>query len=432
MTPETTKTTETPDESVAIFVARQPIFDRKSRIWGYELLFRSAGDEREAKFGDSDQATSQVIADGFFMAQPGIESGAKMLINFPRNLLLEGAAFTLPKESCIIEILETVNPEPEILSALSDLKKAGYQLALDDYVGQPGFEEIIALADIVKVDIYGRAPKEVAAIVAGLRPYGVQLLAEKIEDRVIYRVCERLGFDFFQGFFFRKPEIIPGKKLGTGEMTKLQLLQELGKEDLDVREVSEIIGRDISISYRLLRYINSSHFSPRFKIESITHALTMIGQRQLAQWLRVVLLADLDTAGNSQVVAMTSVQRAKFLELLTLSGAVAGHSPESMFLLGLFSMLETLLGMPMDVLLEHLPLEEDIKRALAGEVSSLRIWLELVESYENAKWDTVERILKDRRLWPIETSRQYIEAMKWTREILSPDPVAAGSEPKPA
>jgi EAL and modified HD-GYP domain-containing signal transduction protein len=432
MTSEPTKTGEQGDESVAIFVARQPIFDRKSRIWGYELLFRSAADEHEAKVGDSDQATSQVIADGFFMAKPGIESGAKMLINFPRNLLLEGAAYTLPKESCIIEILETVDPEPEILAALGELKKAGYQLALDDYVGQPGYEDIIALADIVKVDIYGRTPQDVAAIVAGLRPYGVQLLAEKIEDRIIYRVCERLGFDFFQGFFFRKPEIIPGKKLGTGEMTKLQLLQKLGKEDLDVRDISEIIGRDISISYRLLRYINSAHFSPRFKIESITHALTMIGQRQLSQWLRVVLLADLDTAGNSQVVAMTSVQRAKFLELLTLSGSVAGHSPESMFLLGLFSMLETLLGMPMNELLAQLPLDEDIKQALAGEDSSLRVWLELVEAYENAKWDVVERILKDRRLWPIETSRQYIEAMKWTREILSPEPVAVPDETKPA
>ncbi|MBF0482978.1 MAG: HDOD domain-containing protein, partial [Desulfovibrionaceae bacterium] len=333
---------------------------------------------------------------------------------------------------CIIEILETVEPEPEILTALAGLKQAGYQLALDDYVGQPGYEQIIALADIVKVDIYGRAPQEVAAIVAGLRPYGVQLLAEKIEDRVIFRVCERLGFDFFQGFFFRKPEIIPGKKLGTGEMTKLQLLQELGKEDLDIRDISAIIGRDISISYRLLRYINSSHFSPRFKIESITHALTMIGQRQLAQWLRVVLLADLDTAGNSQVVAMTSVQRAKFLEFLTMSGAVAGHTPESMFLLGLFSMLETLLGMPMAELLEHLPLEEEIKRTLAGEPSPLRIWLELVESYENAKWDVVERILKERRLWPIETSQQYIEAMKWTREILSPEPAAEGGQGQPA
>jgi EAL and modified HD-GYP domain-containing signal transduction protein len=432
MTPETTKTTDQPDESVAIFVARQPIFDRKSRIWGYELLFRSAAEAHEAQFDNSDQATSKVIADGFFMAKPGIESGAKMLINFPRNLLLEGAAYTLPKETCIIEILETVDPEPEILAALTDLKKAGYQLALDDYVGQPGFEQIIALADIVKVDIYGRNPQEVAAIVGGLRPYGVQLLAEKIEDRVIYRVCERLGFDFFQGFFFRKPEIIPGKKLGTGEMTKLQLLQELGKEDLDVRDIAEIIGRDISISYRLLRYINSAHFSPRFKIESITHALTMIGQRQLAQWLRVVLLADLDTTGNSQVVAMTSVQRAKFLELLTVSGSVAGYAPESMFLLGLFSMLETLLGIPMRELLEQLPLEEEIKRALVGDESPLRTWLELVEAYENAKWDTVERILKERRLWPIETSRQYIEAMKWTREILSPEPVVALNEAKPA
>ncbi|MBI4804844.1 MAG: HDOD domain-containing protein [Desulfovibrio sp.] len=401
-----------------IFVAKQPIFDRKGQIWGFELLFRGSGKAGEATFVDEDVATSQVLCDGFFLAAPGIEKGKCVLINFPQHMLLSGAAHTLPSDKCIIEILETVEPSPEVIGACQELKKAGFKLALDDFVGQPGYEELIALADIVKVDILGQTPQEVIRIFNTLKPYGCKLLAEKIENRKIFELTRKLGFDYFQGFFFKKPEIIPGKKISSNETSKLKLMQEIGKEDFDFKELAKTISHDVSISYRLLRYVNSAYFGQAKKVESLVQAIMILGQKQIVRWLRVIILSDMDAMGNAQAAALTSVQRARFLELLSESDKHVNMPSESMFFMGIFSMLDVLLGIPMEDVLGGLPLGDDVKDALLGRDDKARFWLELVENFEQANWDRISQMIKEKRLNPWETSLLYIEAMKWTREIL--------------
>jgi EAL and modified HD-GYP domain-containing signal transduction protein len=411
---------ETPTEPSGspIFVAKQPIFDRKGQIWGFELLFRGSGHAGTAQFIDADVATSQVLSDGFFLAAPGIEAGKRVLINFPEQMLLSGAGFTLPSERCVIEILESVKPTPEVVEACRELKKAGFQLALDDYVGQPGYEELVVLADIVKVDILGRKPDEVIKTFNKLKPYGCKLLAEKVESRKIFELTRKLGFDYFQGFFFKKPEIIPGKKISAGEASKIKLMQEIGKEDLDFKALADAVSHDLSISYRLLRYVNSAYFGQARKVESLVHAIMILGQKQFVRWLRVILLSDMDATGNSQAVAMTSVQRARFLELLGESEKRVHLQPEAMFFIGIFSLLDVLLGMPMDEALKELPLSDVVKDALLGRDEKARFWLELVEHYEQAHWDEISAMIKEMRLNPLNTSLLYVEAMKWTREVL--------------
>jgi len=401
-----------------IFVAKQPIFDRKGQIWGFELLFRGSGQAGKAQFVDEDVATSQVLCDGFFLAAPSIEKGKCVLINFPEQMILSGAAHTLPSDKCIIEILETVEPSPEIIAACQDLKKAGFKLALDDFVGRPGYEELIRLADIVKVDILGQTPQQVIKIFNTLKPYGCKLLAEKIENRKIFELTRKLGFDYFQGFFFRKPEIIPGKKISSNETSKLKLMQEIGKEDFDFKELAKTISHDLSISYRLLRYVNSAYFGQAKKVESLVQAIMILGQKQIVRWLRVIILSDMDAMGNAQAAALTSVQRARFLELLGESDKQIPISSESMFFMGIFSMLDVLLGIPMEEVLKELPLSEDVKDALLGRDLKARFWLELVENFEQAHWDKISQMIKEKNLNPWETSLLYIEAMKWTREIL--------------
>jgi EAL and modified HD-GYP domain-containing signal transduction protein len=422
---ETAQPRETPS-GASIFVAKQPIFDRKGQIWGFELLFRASGQAGTAQFVDAEVATSQVLSDGFFLAAPGIEKNKRVLINFPKAMLLSGAAHTLPSEMCIIEILESVEPVPEIIAACLELKKAGFKLALDDFVGQPGYEALIELADIVKVDILGQTPAQVIKIFKKLKPYGCKLLAEKVENRKIFELTKKLGFDFFQGFFFRKPEIIPGKKISASEASKLKLMQEIGKEDFDFKAVAKTISHDLSISYRLLRYVNSAYFGQAKKVESLIQAIMIIGQKQLVRWLRVIILSDMDAMGNAQAVAMTSVQRARFLELLGESDKRIQLSTESMFFLGIFSMLDVLLGIPMADVLQGLPLCEEVKDALLGKDMQARFWLELVENYEQAQWDKISEMIKEKSLNAFHTSLLYIEAMKWTREVLG-DTTQGGS-----
>ena len=371
-----------------IFVARQPIFSADMKVWGYELLFRH-GQEQAAVFADGDQATTQVIADGFTLASRSMRKGSKALINFPRNVLVGDAAFVLPPERCVVEILETVQPEPEVMEACQQLRKRGYTLALDDFVGDPGFEPLCEIADIVKVDILHKTPAEVMDIVKGLRPYKARLLAEKVENLDMFTVCKRLGFAYFQGYFFSRPEVIPGRKLSSSQTTKIRLLKELSEESTEHSRLVEIIQTDLSISYRLLQYINSARFGLRGKIESIQRAVNMLGRQNLRQWLQVIILSDLNSSDKAQELVRISVRRGRFLQLLAADWPTP-FGPDSMFLLGFFSVLDAILDQYMDQLLEEISLDSDIKAALTDPQNPSAVWLELLNELDRGNWGRLE------------------------------------------
>ncbi len=282
-----------------IYVARQPIFTDEMNIWGYELLFRH-GEAQSAVFTDGDLATTQVIADGFALGVRGMGSKIKALINFPRNVLIGRSPYVLPSERCVVEILETVLPEDNVMEACRELKANGYTLALDDFVGDPGFEPLCEIADIIKVDILGKTPSDVMSLVNGLKGYKAWLLAEKVESIDMFNVCRHLGFKYFQGYFFSKPEIVPGRKISASQSAKIKLLKELNESEAERSRLVEIIQTDLSISYRLLKYINSARFTLCGKIESIQRAVNMLGQQSLRQWLQVVILSDVNSTGKGQ------------------------------------------------------------------------------------------------------------------------------------
>jgi len=403
-----------------VFVARQPIFDRKQHVWGYELLFRASAQAQTAQMADSDMATTQVIADGFVLAHSGMDPGQRVLINFPENLLLQDAAFALPKDICIIEILENVEPRPDVLDALGRLKRAGYTLAMDDYAGEPELEPFLDLADVVKVDILklGADKRKIEKVAKALRKYKCLLLAEKVEDLDIFGSTKALGFVLFQGFFFSKPEVIPGKKISTGEIAKLRLLQELGNQDFEVKRLSEIIHADLSLSYRLFQYINSVGMGVRHKVESVSRAVTLIGQRQLSQWLRAVIMADLSPSKKAEELAFMSVHRARFLELLAEKTKVCRHPTETMFLLGLFSLLDAMLGQSMGEVVGQLPLDPEVKAALTGQENELFGWLHLANAYERGNWEEVFSAMRQKDLSQENADGSYVQAMAWTQRIL--------------
>jgi len=413
-----------------VFVARQPIFDAKMKIWGYELLYRHAAGASGATFPDGDLATSKVIADGVTLGRTGLPETEKTLVNFPMRLILDGFGFALPPESCVIEILETVEPTPEILAALRKLKGAGYTLALDDFVGQPGHAPFLELADIVKVDVLGIPAGELEGLVKRLGGGHRMLLAEKVEDAAMRQKTLELGFSLFRGYFFKRPEIVHGRKMSSSQVSKLKLLKELAGEDFDPGVVSKIIETDLSLSYRLLRYINSAAFGRRDAIDSIRQAIMILGQRNLAKWLQAVLMCDMDPSPKGKELVFLSVRRGKFLELL---GRMLKHppaKPDALFVLGLFSLLDSLLGQPMEEILKDLPLTPELTEALLGADNQSSELLTLACDLETADWGAVQDILDDIKVPANTATSLHADALRFAgelvREAQAEPPKAAG------
>lgn len=403
-----------------VYVARQPIFDRDMSIWGYELLFRHSSQSTAARIDDADEATSRVIADGFGLVVDLLEQSQKVLINYPEAMLLQGAPRALPSEVAIVEILETVHPTPDILTACSQLKADGYVLALDDFVGQPGFEALLVMTDMVKVDVINLDYNQIHAIVRGLHRTGMRrLLAEKVEDLAMFDQCRELGFDLFQGYFFSRPELVSGKKLSANQISRLQLLKELGAPDLDLPRISAIVQHDVSLSYRLLRYINSPGVGLPNRITSINQAVNLLGQRKVSAWLRVLIMADMKTTAPSSELVFLSVQRARFLETMGHVAGSGGLTGEGMFLLGLFSFLDAILGQPMEDILGKLSLEPRLEAALLGKDPVLQSWLDLAAACERGQWDQTETLLGNLSLAPEDTAKSLNASAQWARNFLA-------------
>ncbi|MFN2343775.1 MAG: EAL and HDOD domain-containing protein, partial [Desulfonatronovibrio sp.] len=376
-------------QNYPVFVARQPIFTREDQVQGYELLFRDGQMKSTANVVDPIQATLDVICYGFDLAASTMSRPKPVYINFPQELLIQRSALALPPKQCVVEILETVTPEPEVIEACQDLKDKGYTLALDDFYGQPGYEKLIDLADIVKVDILKMHPREIKKIVAHLSKKNITMLAEKIEHVKIYEFCKQMGFHLFQGFFFCSPKMMSGSKLNPNQSSRFLLFKELSQDNVEMKKISEIIQEDAALSYRLLRFINSAFFGFRSKVTSIKHAVNLLGIIQVSQWLTVALLSDFSTTAPAQEASRLAAQRGKFLELLSANHVNPPFEPHTMFMLGLFSLLDALLGRPLKEILEELPLQDDVKSALSNPESSFTPWMKLVKSMEKGYWDEV-------------------------------------------
>ncbi|AGW12581.1 EAL and HDOD domain-containing protein [Megalodesulfovibrio gigas] len=414
----TTPPIANPSAFHAIFVARQPIFDRDQHVWGYELLFRQAQGDQIARIDDPDAATARVIADGFALGSQGLAPEQKILINFPARLLLSRSALALPSSICIPEILETVQPEPAVLKACAGLKKEGYQLALDDFVGQPGYEALLALADIVKVDVLGMEPATIIALSRALLRSKAVLLAEKVENKEVHDLCRACGFQLFQGFYFSKPQVIPGRTLSTGNMAKLQLLGQLARDDYDVGRVAQTVTQDPSLSFRLLRHLNSAAFHLARKVDSIPQAVAFLGGRALRQWLLVATLSDMGDSDRGQELFYSSVLRGRFLATCSHRMPRPALSEDGFFLLGVFSQLDALLGQPMDEILPALGLSDVLEQALLCTGGPAAKALDLAKALSIGDFDTAARLLLYLGLPPEETAALHAQASLWARALL--------------
>ncbi|MEW6263176.1 MAG: HDOD domain-containing protein [Thermodesulfobacteriota bacterium] len=405
------------DESSPIqhFVARQPIFDRKQKVYAYELLFRSGLDNFFAH-ADGDEASSRVITDSFLLfGLEEVTGGAKAFINFTRGLLVKEYALSLPKRFAVVEILETVEPDSEVIEACRRLKANGYELALDDFVYAPSYKPLLELTDIVKVDFLHSPEEEVKKLAKTLLPKGIKLLAEKVETRGDFERALALGYIYFQGYFFSRPVIISRKAIPVFKLQLLRLLREINRPDIDFKMLAKTIEAEVSISLKLLKFINAAAFGLRRKVASILQALTLLGEKEVRNWASLLTLSGLATDKPAELV-VTSLLRAKLAESVAGAAGLAQRSAD-LFLLGLFSLLDAMVDRPMEEILADIPLADDIKDALLGRPNRLRLILDLVLAFEKGAWSALSEMAAQLQIKEESLPPAYAEAMKWLQEI---------------
>ncbi len=403
-----------------IFIARQPIFDGNLKLWGYELLYRHSETAQAAEFTDALAATMQVMANATLCPDSGFDL-AKIMINFPDRAILSGIPRALPANSTVVQVRESGEASDILLDGLQRLKAEGYTIAVDDYEARPCQKGLVDMADIVIMDISTRPMADAAMLIKELRelrPKGVQLLAKKIEDHDRQRVAKRLGFDLFQGFFFQKPKTVTGRKISTSEVTRLKLFDIIEQDEPDFDSLARHIESDVSISYRLLTFLNSAAFSFATEIRSIRQAVVLAGWVQIRNWLRLIILTDLAPSDKTMELSYRSTQRARFLES---SAALTpyGSRKDELFLMGLFSLLEGLLDTSMADIVDHLPLPSDVTGALMGEENEFSPWLALLENIETADWDGAQDKAVMLGLGAERVPRLYQESIDWANSFFN-------------
>lgn len=394
-----------------VYVARQPIFDREKHLHAYEFLFRD-GLSNAFPDIDGDTATSRLLANTFFTI--GIDRLAgqkKYFVNFTRGLLIKRVPTMFPPDSLVVEILEDVDPEPDLVEACREIAAAGYTMALDDFLFRPELKPLIELAHIIKIDLRQTPTSRAEKLIQALGGHRLTFLAEKVETHEEFKQAREMGFALFQGYFFSKPEIVQGKDINPAKITLLQLIQETRRPDCDINGLERLINRDVSLSYKLLRYINSAFFRRLMEITSIRHAITLLGERELRQFIALVATAEL-AQDKPQELVRSAIIRARFCELLGEQSRSPMDTSE-LFLLGLLSQIDAMLDTKMSAVMETLPLSDRLKDALVSGTGTLAGFLGLVTAYESGDWKNCTRLMESVGCDPVAVPSHYMEAVEW-------------------
>lgn len=388
-----------------VFVGRQPIYGRRLELYAYELLYRGA-DVDYADFTDGDRATSQVILNTF--TEFGLErvvGGHLAFINLTRGFIVGEYPLPIPRSQVVLEVLEDIEPDAEVVAGLRNLRRRGFKIALDDFVYRPELEPMIEMAHIIKVDVLGLSNDEIQGRFEDFAPFKVKLLAEKIETREQYEFCHDQGFDYFQGYFLAKPNVVSGASLPTSELSMLRLMAEFQDPSCDFDSIHDMVRQDVTLSYKLLRHIDSLAIGMPRKIDSIHETLDYLGLSTVRSLSCLFLLSSGIHQPHELIV--TSMMRAKMCEQL----ATAAHKkdPDSFFTVGLFSTLDVLIGSSMSSILDRLPLTEELSEALLSFEGDLGEALQATLAYERGEWSDVRCFGLELQ----EIKRAFYSAVDW-------------------
>jgi len=404
------------------FVARQPIFDAQNDVYAYELLYRK--DTAKNVFDgsvDPDQASIRTIINGFM--EIGLEkltSGRKAFVNFTEKLLLDDIPNLLPPELLVVEILENIRPTTEVLAACARLRQAGFQIALDDFVLCADNRAFLDYADIVKMDFLSTPLEDIADFVcdvqwqqqSGKADRPLRLLAEKIETNGIFNVAKDMGFVYFQGYYFSKPVIVAGRSISPTAANRIRMLQLSMNSNFDFDEIEDVIKQDVALSYRLLKFVNSAYFSFRTTITNIQQALVKLGETEVRKWIALMCLLEFNLDKTPELARMALV-RAYFLELIAPFVGKASRK-EHLYLLGMFSLMDAIMEMPMKEVFEQIPVNEVVATPLLSRQGADYELLRLIESYERGDFEAASEQAAALALPENKLVGAYVEAVQWS------------------
>lgn len=393
-----------------LLVGRQPIFNRTMEVYAYELLYRS-GDGNRAVFNDADMATTQVILNTLIeMGLDNIVGSAMAFINLTRNFLVGKSPILLPANRVVIEILETVESDPQLISSVKELHRSGFTLALDDVITLDRISPFAGIASIVKLDLMQIDRMDLLEIIAGVKSRGFRVLAEKVETQADYNLCRRLGVDYYQGYFLCKPNIIRSQKMDSSRLVIMQSLATLQNQKTNFTDLENIIAQDVGLSYKLLRLSNSGYYSFTTEVKSLRQAISLIGLDTMRGWMSLILMSSL--ADKPPELTNIALQRARMAE--SMARVYGQPQPEVFFLVGLFSVLDALMDQPMAQIIPALNLSPTIASALLNYEGLHGFILRAIKAYENGDWATVKTLnIPDATMTNI-----YLDSIKWTN-ILS-------------
>lgn len=392
-----------------IFIARQPIFDVELNVQAYELLFRDE-DVSVANISDGNMASSQVMINAFLeIGIDSISDNRISFINLTRDFIVGRLPLPVTPNAVVIEILEDIVVDDELILALKNFSSQGFRLALDDYTFTDDKKPLFDIVDIVKIDIMDCDRDTLVSDVRALQKCNVKLLAEKVETREDFELCKSLDFDFFQGYFISRPEVIKGQALNSSRISLLKVLAMLEDPNCEVDVLEILLSQDVTISYKILRIVNSSFFGFRRKIDSVKQAVVALGMKAIRDWFIILALTSIDDKPRELI--MLTLVRARMMKALAQKKNL---SPDLCFTTGLFSSIDAIMDQPMSQVMKELPLSNDIANALIrreGEVGKL---LTLVLNYERGNWSSVT----DCGISAEDLSSAYLGSMAWATELM--------------
>lgn len=386
-----------------LFVARQPIYDRSDQLTGYELLYR-AGDTDVAEFNDGKVASSQVILNSFMdIGFDELVGSSFAFINITEDFILDESLTPMYEKQIVLEVLEEISPSAEVFAGVKRLKKHGYRIALDDFKYSPEYDELLGEAEFVKLDVIDLGKDGIIRELENLKEFDVKIIAEKVETREMYDFCKELSFDFFQGFYFCKPELVKHKNIPSNKLVVLNLIKELSQPDFHFSDIEKALAQDATLTYKLLRYVNSAAFTQRKEIDSIKEALALIGGDTILKWTTLLLMMQL-VDGKPQELLVTALVRARMCELL------GNVNSGQMFTIGLLSLLDALMDTPLIDLLDQLTLSSNVKFALLDYQGENGAILLNIIRYEQGRWDELIIDGVDMK----DYFSCYLDAVKWS------------------
>jgi EAL and modified HD-GYP domain-containing signal transduction protein len=402
-------------EVTDLLVGRQPIFNRNNEAIAYELLYRSVqSGNTSGVTTNGDYATTQVLLNTFSeIGLDNIVGSGFAFINFTRNFLVGKYPIQLPPERVVIEVLEDINLDDQLIDSLKRLKASGFQIALDDIVSADRVTPLLrsGLINVIKIDLMGTRRNLLPDMVNTFKQYGILMLAEKVETLEDYDLCFRLGFDFFQGYYLCKPNIVKTRKMESSRLIVMRLLAQITDPKADFQSLETLISQDVGLSYKLLKLVNSGYYSLATTVKSIRQAISLIGLSQLRGWMMLLMMSTVDDKPHE--LTNIALQRAKMCEMI---GKALGESQaESFFLAGLFSVLDAIMDIPMSQVVSSIPLADDVVHALTKREGKIGLALNTVIAVEQGSWDQVLQC----GVQPEMLKNIYFESIKWATILTS-------------